>query len=207
MGKYGMSETDVVRDSLAPFCTGMGIDIGFGGSSITPNAINLDTPQPYVSYDDDPQHLSGDGRNLYWFRDEVLDYVYSSHLLEDFPPSETSGIVEEWLRVLRVGGHLVLCLPNEPRFREHCDRTGQPYNPAHTNHVLDLEWFTKNIVSRLDGVEIVHENPKSGAYSFEVVLRKVASTEDAPSGGEGGSTDWGSRSGRPTSRWRLWKRR
>ena len=38
-------------------------------------------------------------KDLYWFRDGVLDYVYSSHLLEDYV--DTEAVLREWLRVLR----------------------------------------------------------------------------------------------------------
>ena len=149
----------------------MGVDLGYGGDPITPTAIAVDLPEPYTKFDDFPQHLKGDARNLYWFRDGVLDYVYSSSLLEDFPPAETVQIVREWLRVLKPGGHLVLLLPDEPFFRAHCARTGQGYNDAHQNHDLTLEWFQAHIVPQL-GVPVVHAKSPSGVYNFEVVLRK-----------------------------------
>ena len=102
MGKYGMSETDKVRDRLKNYCIGDGLDLGYGGSSISPTAINMDMPSgPYAVFDDDPQHLHGDARNLHWFKDGVLDYVYSSALLEDFEPSSMLDIVKEWLRVIK----------------------------------------------------------------------------------------------------------
>lgn len=171
MGKYGVSETDKVREKLKDYCKGDGLDLGYGGSAILPTAITVDMPQPYTNFNDDPQNLHGDARDLYWFRDDVLDYVYSSALLEDFPPHTMLDVTKEWLRVVKPCGNLVLYLPNEQVYRKFClDRGAEP-NPGHQNPDLSLEWFKKNIVEYLD-VDVIHENPDSGEYMFEIVLRK-----------------------------------
>jgi predicted SAM-dependent methyltransferase len=173
MGKYATSETDKSRASLAPFCKGMGLDLGFGGDPILPTAIAVDLPKPYTKMDDFPQHLAGDARNLYWFKDGVLDYVFSAALLEDFPPSETIGIVKEWLRVLKPGGLLVMSLPDEPAVKAYCLAVGGQENGAHQNHDLTLDWFIQNIVPHVGPVTVVHT--KTGVtYNFEIVLRKEA---------------------------------
>ncbi len=78
------SETSKVRKNLVKFCIGNGLDIGYGGDPILPTSICLDLPDSYAKYKDYPQHLHGDAKNLVWFRDNVLDYIYSSHVLEDF---------------------------------------------------------------------------------------------------------------------------
>src|SRR5215475_12871263 len=106
MNPVSGSETSAAADILAPYCEGMGLDLGFGGLPIKDSAITVDLKPPY-DWLKSPQHLTGDARRLYWFQDGVLDYVYSSHLLEDFPPRDTLGIVREWLRVLKVEGRLI----------------------------------------------------------------------------------------------------
>lgn len=166
-----MSETAVCRNRLSVYCKGNGVDLGYGGDPIVPTAITVDMSLPYVKYDNHPQNLSGDARNLYWFKDGVLDYVYSSHLLEDFPREETKGILIEWLRVLKSGGHLVLYLPHELRYREHCSKTGQPYNGAHKIEEMSLDYIRK-IVLEIGNVDIVHERDRSETYSFDIVVRK-----------------------------------
>src|ERR1700720_2698368 len=90
------SETSRHRALLEKFCIGYGIDIGFGGDPITPKALRMDLPSPYTAVGSAPVQLGGDCRNLRWLRDGVLDYVYSSHVLEDFPESETFPILQEW---------------------------------------------------------------------------------------------------------------
>lgn len=84
-----MSETSKCRERLKKFCIGYGLDIGYGGDPIIPGAITVDLAIPYTKVGDAPLNLGGDARNLYWFADNSLDYVYSSHLLEDFDATET----------------------------------------------------------------------------------------------------------------------
>jgi len=50
--------------------------------------------------------LAGYTEQLHWFRDGVLDFVYSSHLLEDLV--DTEAVLREWIRILRPGGRLIL---------------------------------------------------------------------------------------------------
>lgn len=123
------SETSKVRDKILPWLHGSGLDLGFGGDKIKPSAIAVDLEVPYTTVGSDLLNLSGDASDLYWFRDGVFDYVYSSHLIEDF--EDTGRVLFEWSRVLRRQGRLVLVFPEEQKFREHCYATGQRLNAAH----------------------------------------------------------------------------
>ena len=96
---WSISETSRSRTTLAPFCEGYGVDLGFGGDPIAPHAIRVDLPRPYTAVGDLSVQLGGDATDLVWFRDGVLDFVYSSHLLEDF--DDTERVLREWLRVDR----------------------------------------------------------------------------------------------------------
>ena len=76
---YG--ETATCRARLAPFCVGNGLDVGFGGTPITKSAICLDRPEKHggrAKFEDEPwpTHLVGDAANLWWFNDNVLDFVF-----------------------------------------------------------------------------------------------------------------------------------
>lgn len=164
------SETSRCRKSLAQFCHGDGLDVGYGGDPIVRNAICMDLESPYATYRANPQHLHGDARNLIWFCDESLDFVYSSHVLEDF--EDTSVVISEWLRVIKKGGHLVLYLPDEPTFRRHCERTGQRYNTHHIHSDFGLD-FVKHAIGTRSDVVVVHERFPVGIYSFELVLQKI----------------------------------
>ncbi len=164
------SETSKVRNSLKIFCNGNGIDIGFGGDPILKSAITIDLPSPYAKYKANPLHLRGSGDNLYWFKDNVLDYVYSSHLLEDFENTEV--VINEWLRVIKIGGNLVLFLPDEQVYREYNKKLGKNPNHNHVHDHFSLE-FIKDIIKSRDDVKIIHEVAISNIYSFELVIKKI----------------------------------
>jgi predicted SAM-dependent methyltransferase len=164
------SETSKCRPRLAKYCVGYGADLGFGGDPINETAIRVDQPQPYSDVGLNPVQLGGSADDLYWFRDGVLDYVYSSHLLEDF--ADTKPILVEWLRVLKPGGRLVIFCPDEQVYRAHCRRTGQPYNTAHKNEDFSVT-KVKAILADIGGTKILYENPLVDEYSWDLVAEKL----------------------------------
>ncbi len=167
------SELSLCRDRLNKFCLGDGLDIGFGGDPILSSAITVDLDVPYAEVGDSPQNLHGDARNLRWFRDGVLDYVFSSHLLEDFPEGETGPVLMEWLRVIKPGGLLILYCPDEQRYRDHCRLKGQDYNKAHKVSTFGLDYVKKVLLLLGISYSIVHEDAHVDNYSFEIVVRKT----------------------------------
>jgi len=165
-----ISETSKCRLSLNKFCKGDGIDLGYGGDPIVPTAICMDLPDSYAKYRNNPQHLHGDAKSLFWFNDNVMDYVYSSHVLEDF--HDTKSVLSEWIRVIKPGGSLVLFLPDEQTYRNHCKKLGKPSNINHIHDHFSLT-FVKDILNELNNNEIIHEKYPSNIYSFELVIKKL----------------------------------
>jgi predicted SAM-dependent methyltransferase len=164
-----VSETSKCRSSLAPFCTGSGIDIGFGGDPIVPHAICIDMLHAYAQYKTHVQHLHGDAQSLHWFQDGSLDFIYSSHVLEDF--RDTRAVLDEWLRVVKPGGYAVLYLPDEQAYRAYCKSQDKLPNPHHVHEHFSL-LHVKNAISHRSDIKIIHERYPVGIYSFELVLKK-----------------------------------
>ena len=54
-----------------------------------------------------------DCTDLSKFASGAYDFVFSSHLLEHFPYADVPKILREWLRVVKIGGNLVMYLPND----------------------------------------------------------------------------------------------
>jgi len=170
------SETSLVRERIVdkwiyPDIQN-GLDLGYGGDPISIHSIAMDMPERYAQTHDEyekeyPQHLFGNARHLYWFADGVMDYIYSSHLLEDFP--DTSLVLLEWLRVLKPGGRLILNLPDESKYRAHCMATGQPYNQNHQQPAMSLNWMYNRLEDL--GCHILH-GEEIPPYSFIVVATK-----------------------------------
>jgi len=167
---FGKSETSKCRERLGSFCVGNGLDLGFGGDPINISAIRMDFPSPYASVGKYPVQLGGKAENLYWFKDNVLDYIYSSHLLEDF--FDTKAVLYEWLRVLKPEGKLIIFCPDEQIFRKHCKKTGQPYNTAHVHEFFSLD-YVKNILKEIGLTKIVYEQDKVDIYSWDLVCEKL----------------------------------
>jgi len=166
------SETSKCRARLAPYCLGYGVDVGFGGDPIVPQAIGVDLPQPYSDVGRLPVQLGGDATRLVWFADGTLDFVFSSHLIEDF--REVGAVLNEWLRVLKPGGRLIIFCPDEPVYRRHCAATGQPYNTHHVHADFSLAYVKRELAGLRVASRVLYENPLVDIYSWEIVVEKMA---------------------------------
>lgn len=175
-GERYPSETSRHRELLAPYCQGYGLDIGFGGDAILPSAIRADLPVPYADTGAQTVQLGGDCRRLPWFRDDVLDYVYSSHVLEDFAEEETVPVLAEWARVVKPGGNLVLLLPDQQRYLAYCEENGEDPNAHHSIEHFSLE-YVRAAAARVGGLEVAREHPGIDEYSFAIVLRKASPSQ------------------------------
>lgn len=164
------SETSKCRPRLAPYCTGDGVDLGFGGDPIVATALRIDRPDQYGRAGSVPAQFRGDASDLRWFRDGVLDYVYSSHLLEDF--ADTEGVLREWWRVLKPGGRLIIFCPDEQVYRRHCAETGQHYNTHHVHADFSLA-VVKAHLQRIGRHRVLHELPLVDLYSWDLVAEKL----------------------------------
>jgi SAM-dependent methyltransferase len=163
------SETSKCRAHLSPYCVGYGVDLGFGGDPITETAIRVDYPSPYSDVGQLPVQLGGDATRLYWFADGVLDYVYSSHLLEDF--EDTKSALAEWLRVLKPRGRLILFCPDQRVFEDHCKKTSQPLNPCHKHADFSLR-RVQRLLAELGGTRELYSRDLVDIYSWDLVVEK-----------------------------------
>jgi len=171
-----MSETSKRRHILAPYCRGMGVDIGYGGDPILPSAICADLPRPYTSLGTHPQHAATVDGRLHWIMPGSLDYVYSSHLIEDFAATEQIDLVIHWLALLRQGGNLVILSVDQAAYEADCRANGSAPNTHHQIADYSLAWFQEHVLSHIrQPVEAIHSEPLISGYSWEIVLRKSGS--------------------------------
>jgi len=164
-----MSETSKHRDRFIKYTQGMGIDIGYGGAPINDTAITMDMQSMYVDYDGKPQNLFGDARHLYWFKDGVLDHVYSSHLIEDF--EDTKSVLKEWIRIIRIGGYLCLLFPDEQRYR--ASEKPEYWNLSHKHMDMGLKYML-DILYKIPEVTVIEyaEMFDDNDYNCMIVCRK-----------------------------------
>ncbi len=158
------------------YCNGKGLDIGFGGDLILPDAQGWDFEHG------DAQYLTG-------LKDESFDYVYSSHTLEHV---FNAGItLKNWYRVLKPGGFMILYLPHRDLY-EKKKTLPSIFNPTHQRFFLINENETPDTVgivpllqSTLQNFTIIYakecneghtiKDPliaSNGEYSIELVIKK-----------------------------------
>ena len=61
--------------------------------------------------DGDAVDVVADARKLP-YKDNFVDEVYASHILEHFPHTQTKKVLDEWYRVLKNGGKLKVSVPS-----------------------------------------------------------------------------------------------
>lgn len=182
-----MSETSRCRERLSKFIEPdwLGADIGFGGDPICINAICVDMERPYTKVGNHPQTLAADCRSLP-FLPASLDYIFSSHLIEDFTYDQQFDILMHWASRVKVGGRIILYAPDQQVFLQHCNNTGQPLNEAHK----EADYSYCNFVTRVLLPVNLWMRPRLGlilhrdygceqvdTYSWEIVLRKIRCEE------------------------------
>ncbi len=96
----------------AKYFVGEGIDIGCGPDPIS----NYREFYPLMTGLRQWDQPDGDGMLLEGVPDESFDFVHSSHSLEHMTNPIVS--VDNWTRVLKRGGHMILLLPEEDMFEQ-----------------------------------------------------------------------------------------
>jgi SAM-dependent methyltransferase len=87
------------------------------------------------------------------FRDAIFDGLFAGELIEHLPDPEAG--VEEFRRVLRPGGTLVLTTPNRLRLANVVDRSERPYSP---DHLSELSYDEARALLRARGFTILEES-------------------------------------------------
>ncbi len=143
------SETQKYRHLTAWYCNGCGVDVASQGDPVVPWAMNFDLPEKDFDYYNNhhkphgPIQLRGFADKLP-FEDNSLDFVYSSHLLEDYP--DWTPILKEWVRVIKPDGYLIVLIPDRERWVAAC-AAGQPPNDAHRHEgkAGELSTYAKDL--------------------------------------------------------------
>ncbi len=142
-----------------------------------PWAISFDLPHAeFMKYSGGnaakgPIHLRGYATSLP-FETASLDFVYSSHLLEDF--ENWVEPLAEWCRCVKIGGHLIVLMPDKELW-DRAVANGQLPNCSHKKEgrVGALSEIFKNLFGHFEVVEdrltaIVPED-----YTILFVARRV----------------------------------
>ena len=156
-------ESRKCRYRVVKYLRGYGLDLGCGNEKISPYAIGIDICGTAADLKLD---LSNP-KSLDLFSTESVDYIFSSHLLEDM--FDTVNTLKAWWRLIRNDGYLILYLPHKDLY----PNIGQQgANPSHK-----YDFFPEEILSIIrefgvfDVIECKRYDEKD-EYSFEIVLQK-----------------------------------
>jgi ubiquinone/menaquinone biosynthesis C-methylase UbiE len=171
------SETAKVRRWVLPYCVGMGCDIGFGGDKVSKvNCHGIDFPQPYTNTGKDKVDIGVDViKNEIPVADNTYDYVYTSHLIEDF--TDTKDALRKFIRILKNKGNLILVFPDQPVYAVYCKKMDVPMNPYHVHPDMGYAYMLKQL-AELPGItyEILFSSNCEVDYNVVIVLRITKQT-------------------------------
>jgi SAM-dependent methyltransferase len=108
------NETPKTRWRAVPWTAGSGLDLGCGQERLfeTDFVFGIDNGQDAENLRIPVRaSMRCDARALP-FSAGQWDFVYSSFLLHQFPYKEVPDVLREWMRVVKIGGALVLYLPD-----------------------------------------------------------------------------------------------
>ena len=107
-------DSEFTRRLIRRYCAGKGLEIGPGLNPQSPpgSTVFVDKFRCYAQTGRIDIHVQSEAEALP-FAASTFDFLVSSHVLEHCP--DTLSTLEEWLRVLRPGGRLVLRLPHARR--------------------------------------------------------------------------------------------
>jgi SAM-dependent methyltransferase len=160
------------------YCSGRGLDIGYGGDPLTPDCLGWDI-----------EH--GDAQYLMGIEDQTFDFVYSSHTLEHM--ANPGVALRNWWKAVKPGGHLILYLPHRDLYEKRQTLPSR-WNMDHkyffildNNDPPDTIGILPLIDDTLSNYEVTEakecseghtirepERHSDGEYSIEVVIRKLA---------------------------------
>ncbi len=153
------SETEKYRELTAKYCyrsdglPGCGVDIASQGAPVVTWAMGFDLPPKEFSDYCGGHPAKGEIQlrgfaEALPFDDGSLDFVYSSHLLEDY--FDWTPILREWVRVLKPGGKLIVLIPDVSLWAAAI-RRGQTPNCSHRHEgtVGELSFYAEKLKLRV----------------------------------------------------------
>ena len=176
------NESGKIKDRIATYLQGRGLDLGCGPWKISKNESFKDN---CIGVDVFPgADVCENIADLDLFKDESFDYLFSSHALEDFFYTEAALL--KWWSKIRVDGGLILYLPltrlvakdmgleNWADFYPNIGEHGG--NPAHRQDLDPRE--VKRTMEHVGHAELeVYEIRCGGQeYSFLLIYKKLSSS-------------------------------
>jgi ADP-heptose:LPS heptosyltransferase/predicted SAM-dependent methyltransferase len=196
------NESGKIKWEIVRWTRGRGLDLGCGIQKTFPHFIGVDNGKDGVLFGHpiNPDVRVETAAALPMFASSSMDFVFSSHLLEHFPldtdPRQFSDqmqrllaaklgqdqhsavdALKEWMRVIKVGGHLVLYVPDEDEYPKVGTEGSNPDHCLNLNYEAVCELMRKTRTAwRL--VDYQKRN-QDREYSLFFVFQKTNAGQDA----------------------------
>ena len=126
------------------YLVGDGIDIGAGNDSLALYFEFFPLMQSCRGWD----LADGDAQEMASIKNETLDFVHSSHCLEHMVNPHTA--LNNWLRILKPGGHLVCLIPDEDLYEQGVFPSSFNDDHKHTFTIHKRQSWTASSINLVD---------------------------------------------------------
>ena len=167
-----LEETDPRPEFLLmeKYIRGLGIDFGCGCNRLSPTVLSVDRhKEPGVDMVWNIVHDGG--RYPLLFSDNTFDFVFTSHVLEDFELDEVQFAFDELLRIIKPNGYLITIGPDMQNNRyPKWDAVFTAESPEVISGERKVGELVGNPSHRFDwGLDFCHKLKNESKYEMDVV--------------------------------------
>lgn len=160
------NEASKIRWECVPYFRGRVLDIGCGQYKTFPHWTGCDNGGVWGMRGVD---VMIDADDLSIFASGSCDGVFSSHLLEHIPYDQVPKVLNEWCRVVKDGGHILLYLPDENQYPKIGEEGSNPDHKWNVNR--DKVVAAMESVNRGWDLVDYQERSESDEYSLWFVFK------------------------------------
>lgn len=168
-----LEETDSRPEFLMmePYLRGLGFDFGPGTNRLSPTVLCSDW-YPHKGVDLVWNIVPEDGeRRKFPFSDNTFDFVFASHVIEDFEEKDIQFVFDELLRIIKPNGYFVILVPDMEGGRyPKCDERFTADSPEVISGERQVGELAGNPSHHLDfGLTWLHKLKDESKYLTEVI--------------------------------------
>jgi ADP-heptose:LPS heptosyltransferase/predicted SAM-dependent methyltransferase len=162
-------ESRKIRWEIVPWTRGKGLDLGCGMQKVFDHFIGVDNGHHEMFNQQIRSDIRAPAEDLSLFAEGSMDFAFSSHLLEHYPYESVPDVLKEWRRVLKVGGYLILYLPDEDQY----PHVGEP--GSNSDHKWNVNQ-ARVLEAMPDGFDLIDYQirDEEEEYSLYFVFQKTA---------------------------------
>lgn len=161
---------------MEKYCRGLGFDLGPGTNRLSPTVLCSDW-YPHKGVDmvwNCAPDITEDGKRYFVpfpFSNDTFDFIFASHVLEDFHPDIIQYVFDELLRMIKPGGYLITLGPDMQNSRY--PKWDEIFTEAHE----DVKSGKRQVGEKIGnpshlydwGLDFCHKLKENSKYSTEIV--------------------------------------